>query len=111
MNLPSTEGANTMSYSRIVQDGSGRDEALKRRNATVRKALGMAPQPKEETEKLENPIRVRRTRRGMSVRDLATETGLSEPYISQIEAGKEDASLAALEKIAETLRVDLNDLV
>ena len=39
-----------MNYSRIVRDGSGRDEALKRRNGVVREALGMGPKPTPETE-------------------------------------------------------------
>jgi hypothetical protein len=32
-----------MQISKIVTDGSARDEALKRRNSAMREALGMAP--------------------------------------------------------------------
>ena len=39
-----------MSYSRIVRDGSGRDEALKRRNGAVREVLGVRPKPAPERE-------------------------------------------------------------
>jgi hypothetical protein len=34
-----------MNYSRTMQDGSARDEALKRLNGAVREALGMGPKP------------------------------------------------------------------
>jgi hypothetical protein len=39
-----------MNYSRILRDGSARDEALQRRSGAVREALGMGPKPKPETE-------------------------------------------------------------
>lgn len=59
----------------------------------------------------ENPVRVWRGHRGMSARDLAAATGLSAPYISEIESGKKDGSVAAMKKIAAALKVDLDDLV
>ncbi len=39
-----------MNYSRIVRDGSARDEALKRRNGAMREVSGLDPTPKRETE-------------------------------------------------------------
>jgi ribosome-binding protein aMBF1 (putative translation factor) len=59
----------------------------------------------------ENPIRVWRAHRGLSARDLAAATGLSAPYISEIESGKKEGSISAVKKIAEALKVDLDDLV
>lgn len=59
----------------------------------------------------ENKVRVWRSYRGLSARDLATATGLSAPYISEIESGKKDGSVSAMKKIAEALRVDLDDIV
>lgn len=40
----------------------------------------------------ENKVRVWRSHRGMSARDLAVATGLSAPYISEIESGKRKAA-------------------
>jgi hypothetical protein len=37
-----------MNYSRILRDGAARDEALKRRNGSVRDALGMGPARKAD---------------------------------------------------------------
>lgn len=59
----------------------------------------------------ENPIKVWRAHRKMSARDLAAATGLSAPYISEIESGKKEGSISAVKKIAEALRIDLDDLV
>jgi ribosome-binding protein aMBF1 (putative translation factor) len=59
----------------------------------------------------ENKIRVWRTHRGLSARDLAAATRLSAPYISEIEGGKKEGSISAMKKIAEALKVDLDDLV
>lgn len=59
----------------------------------------------------ENKVRVWRAHRGMSARDLAAATELSAPYISEIESGKKDGSVSAMKKIAEALKVDLDDLV
>jgi ribosome-binding protein aMBF1 (putative translation factor) len=59
----------------------------------------------------EHPVRVWRTHRGMSARDLAATTELSAPYISEIESGKKEGSLSAIKKIATALSVDLDDLV
>jgi hypothetical protein len=40
----------TMNYSRTLQDGSARDDAVERRNSAVRQALGMGSKPKPDTE-------------------------------------------------------------
>lgn len=59
----------------------------------------------------ENKVCVWRSYRGISARDLAAATDLSAPYISEIESGKKDGSVSAMKKIAEALRVDLDDIV
>lgn len=59
----------------------------------------------------ENPIKVWRAHRKMSARALATATGLSAPYISEIESGKKEGSISAVKKIADALRVDFDDLI
>lgn len=58
----------------------------------------------------ENKVRVWRSHRGMSARDLAAAADLSAPYISEIESGKKEGSLSAMKKIAMALDVDLDDI-
>lgn len=59
----------------------------------------------------ENPIRVYRALRGLSARELAEKAEISAPYLSEIESGKKDGSLSAMRRIADALKVDLDDLV
>jgi ribosome-binding protein aMBF1 (putative translation factor) len=59
----------------------------------------------------ENKVRTWRMHRGLSARELAAATGLSAPYISEIEGGKKEGSISAMKKIADALNVDLDDLV
>lgn len=56
-------------------------------------------------------MRVWREARGLSGKALAAATGLSPPCLSQIERSERDRSLAAMKKIADALRISLDDLV
>lgn len=58
----------------------------------------------------ENPIRVWREFRGMSATSLAEKAGISGAYLSEIETGKKSGSIAAMKKVAEVLRVNLDDI-
>lgn len=59
----------------------------------------------------ENKIKVWRDFRGMSAKALADAAGLSAPYVSQIESGAREGSLDAMKKIAEALKVTIDELV
>ena len=58
----------------------------------------------------ESPIRVWRDFRGMTAKDLAAAAGISTAYLSEIETGKKDGSVATLKAIADVLKLDLDDL-
>lgn len=59
----------------------------------------------------ENPVRVFRAYRKLTVSELAAAAGISQPYLSDIENGKKTGSVAVLKRIATALKVDLDDLV
>ncbi|MDR6431271.1 helix-turn-helix transcriptional regulator [Brucella pseudogrignonensis] len=59
----------------------------------------------------ENKIKVWRDFRGMSAKALADAAGISAPYLSQIESGAREGSLDAMKKIAEALKLTIDDLV
>ena len=59
----------------------------------------------------ENPIKVWREYRGLSQQQLASATGISTSYLSQIEAGKRTGSTEVLAAIAKALDVTLDDIV
>lgn len=56
---------------------------------------------------LGNAIKLIRTARGISQRDLASELKISANYLSLIEGGKREPSLAFLNRLATELRVPI----
>lgn len=67
--------------------------------------------PQEVLEQLtlgqDNPIKVIRKYRGMTQADLAEASGISRPYLTEIETGRKDGSIRALKSIAGALDVSL----
>ena len=59
----------------------------------------------------ENPIRVYRTYRRMTQKQLAEAAGINPVYLSQIETGKRAGSLKTLAAVAAALGVEPGDLV
>jgi DNA-binding XRE family transcriptional regulator len=59
----------------------------------------------------ESPLRVWREHRGLTVKQVADKAGVSAPFVSQIENGQREGSVETMRKIAEVLKVSLDDLV
>lgn len=59
----------------------------------------------------ENPVRVWRQHRGLSLRSLAERAGTSPSALSDIETGKSEGRLSILHRIAGALEVGLEDLI
>jgi len=59
----------------------------------------------------ENLVRVWREHRGLTVSALAQMAGIAQPYLSQIETGKREGTLQTMKKIADALKITLDDLV
>lgn len=59
----------------------------------------------------DNPIAIWREHRGLTISALAEKAGLSQSYLSQIEAGKREGRVSVLKRLAQALVVDLEDLV
>lgn len=58
----------------------------------------------------ENRIKVWRSHRGLTLSALAERAGISQPFLSQIEAGRREGKIDVLRKIAGALNVSLDDL-
>lgn len=70
--------------------------------------------PLELTERMlngESPIRVYREYRGFTQDQLAEQVEISKPFLFQIENAIRTPSLDTLKRLAEALRVDMDDLV
>lgn len=59
----------------------------------------------------ENPVRVWRKHRGMTLHELAKRVGIGSAYLSQVETGKRDGTVVTLRRIANELGVALDDLI
>jgi DNA-binding XRE family transcriptional regulator len=59
----------------------------------------------------EHPVRVLRSHRGMTLRQVADACGVTNAHISQIEKGKRSMSAELLKKMADALRVDVGLLL
>lgn len=71
--------------------------------------------PAEMVEKLiagdEHPLKIWREYRGITQEALGREAGVGKSYISQIEAGNKSGSARVLKALADTLNVDIDDLL
>ena len=89
------------------------------REALLRFRMALAPGaeelvPSDIVDRLlagEDRIRVWREHRGLSIKALAEQAGIAQPFLSQIETGRREGTVATLRKIAEALNVTLDDLV
>lgn len=66
---------------------------------------------KTVAESLGRAVQVRRAELGLKRPELAKRSGLSYPYLSEIENGMKSPSTAALEKLAEALDLSMAELV
>jgi len=58
----------------------------------------------------ENKIRVWREYRGLTIKALAEAAGVTPAYLSQIETGAREGTLATLKKLSAALRVTIDDI-
>lgn len=66
---------------------------------------------RRERARLAAALRDRREDLGLSRREVADRSGLSYPYVSQLENGDREPSLAALEKLATAFATPVEDLL
>lgn len=53
-----------------------------------------------------SPVRILRKHRGLTQGELAEKSGLSRPYLTEIETGKKDGSIRAIKALSDALGVD-----
>lgn len=58
----------------------------------------------------EHPVKIIRKFREMTQSELAEASGISRPYLTEIETGKKDGSIRAMKALAEALGVGVGDL-
>jgi len=87
------------------------DQALKTRNAPQRRAA--QPEPPDDERflgELGERVRAARERGGLTRKDLAAKSGVSERYLAQLESGQGNISVLLLQKVATALDLPLAEL-
>lgn len=106
--LPYAEYEALVAAAEMLEDIQAYDEAK------ARIAAGEEIIPAEVTFALiegANPIAVWRKHRNLTQAALAGQAGISKAYLSQLESGKRGGAAGVLARLAQALRVDLDDLV
>jgi DNA-binding XRE family transcriptional regulator len=107
--LPIAEYERLREAAEMLEDIAALDEVMRKVAAGEEEFI-----PEEYADRLidgENPVRVWREYRGLKARELAEAAGISPPYLSQIENGEREGSFETMRKIADVLKVTIDDLV
>ena len=107
--LPLAEYEKLRAAARSVSDVAAYDAARRRLKAGEDELV-----PADIANRLldgENPVRVWRNHRGMTLAELSKAAGISQPYLSQIENGSRDGTVSTMRALADALHVDLDDLI
>ncbi|PKQ00138.1 MAG: transcriptional regulator [Alphaproteobacteria bacterium HGW-Alphaproteobacteria-12] len=107
--LPLAEYEKLRAAARAVTDVAAYDAAKRRLKAGEDELV-----PAEIANRLvdgENPVRVWRSYRGMTLAELSKAAGISQPYLSQIENGSRDGTVSTMRALAGALSVDLEDII
>lgn len=108
--LPYEEYLKLLALAEDAQDAADAKEAARELASGEDEAI-----PAEIANRLlsddEHPLKVWREYRGLTQESLGRVVGVGKSYISQIEAGNKSGSAKVLKKLAETLDVDMDDLL
>jgi XRE family transcriptional regulator, aerobic/anaerobic benzoate catabolism transcriptional regulator len=91
------------------------DQALKTRGGALQRRGTKVEQQNSSGERflqeLGERVRAARARSGMTRKDLAGESGVSERYLAQLESGQGNISVLLLQKVAAALNLPLGELI
>src|SRR3954452_23624923 len=73
--------------------------------------MPLDPSPRAQLEALGAEIRARRQQAELTLRELATRTNVSGPYLSQIERGLHEPSARVLQAVANALNLSAESLL
>ncbi len=108
--LPYNEYLNLLELAEGVQDAADAREAMRELASGEDEAI-----PSEIVDRLtageEHPLKIWREYRKLTQEALGNAAGIGKSYICQIEAGSKSGSAKVLKALAETLQVDIDDLL
>jgi len=101
-------------YERLLDLAEDRADTLAAVAAEERRRAGEEYLPAEIVDRLlagENPVRVWRKHRNMTLAELSGAAAITTGFLSDIERGKRRGSPALFRKLAEALRVSADDIL
>jgi DNA-binding XRE family transcriptional regulator len=107
--LPEAEFRSLVEAAEDAADVRAYDKAKRRLKAAESELV-----PSEVVDRIlggESRIRVWRDHRGMTAAELAKKAGIARAYLTQIENGKREGTVATIRKLAKALRVEVDDLI
>ena len=107
--LPETEFVQLLDAVENAEDVAAFDDVKRKRAAGEEELI-----PVEYVYRMldgENRVAVWRQFRGLNGKELAKAAGITPGYLSHIESGKRDGTIGTMKKIAEALKVTIDDLV
>jgi DNA-binding XRE family transcriptional regulator/PHD/YefM family antitoxin component YafN of YafNO toxin-antitoxin module len=107
--IPLTEYERLVEAAEDLADVRAYDEAMRRLASGEDELV-----PAETVNRIldgENALRVWREYRGLTVKQLAEKAGVSAPFVSQIETGQREGSVETMRKLADVLKISLDELV
>ena len=101
-------------YDELYEDMEDRADAAELRAAIARREAGqeelLSSAEVDAYLAAKTPLAFWRKKRGLTQAALAAKTGVAQGFLSEIEAGKKTGDVKTLRKIADTLRLTIDDL-
>jgi DNA-binding XRE family transcriptional regulator len=102
-------------YERLIEAAEDlRDSAIaerSRREIETGEAELLTHAEVKEMLAAKTPLAFWRKKRGMTQAELANATGVAQGFLSEIESGQKPGTAATLKKIADALRITVDDLI
>jgi DNA-binding XRE family transcriptional regulator len=101
-------------YDQLIAAGEDAADAEAARRALDRRKKGEHSLTSAEVDQLlaaKTPLAFYRKRAGLTQATLAERAGIAQGFLSEIEAGRKSGDVQTLRKIAELLKISLDDLV
>jgi hypothetical protein len=101
-------------YEQLIEAAEDRADIVAAAAAEARRQAGEEYVPLEIADRLiagENPLRVWRTYRGMSLEELGVAVGRQPSFVSKLERGTNEGGVRLWASLARALNVSIDDLI
>jgi DNA-binding XRE family transcriptional regulator len=97
-------------FQQLVHDAEMLDDVRAYDAAKTRKEESFPPEVADRLIAGENPVKVFREYQGLTQQQLAKTVKIARPYLAEIKSGRKTGSVSVLKAIADTLKLELDDI-